>query len=51
MLSLIDADEVSGVALDQGRQAMEHCINKLDDSMIKETRLHKWSFLQGKNDF
>jgi len=38
---------VTGAALEQGRQAMEHCPNKLDDSMMKETRIHKWSFLQG----
>lgn len=45
---LRDGNEVSYSALDQGRQAMEHCIpTKLDDPSMKSTCLHKWQFLQG----
>lgn len=45
-----DGNDVSYTALDQGRQAMEHCLpTKLNDDVMKTTCLHKWQFLQGKN--
>ncbi|XP_033748042.1 LOW QUALITY PROTEIN: mediator of RNA polymerase II transcription subunit 13-like [Pecten maximus] len=48
LLQLQDGNEVSYQALDQGRQAMEHCPPcKLDDPHMKKSCLHKWQFLQG----
>lgn len=45
---LRDGNDVSYTALDQGRQAMEHCLpTKLNDDVMKTTCLHKWQFLQG----
>ena len=43
-----DGNDVTYLALDQGRQAMEHCPNKLEDSRMKSTCLHNWTFLQGR---
>ena len=45
---LVDGNDITYFALDQGRQAMEHCHpNKLEDPMLKSTCLHKWTYLQG----
>ena len=45
---LSDGNEVTYFALDQGRQAMEHCHpNKLEDNILKATCLHKWTYIQG----
>ena len=46
-----DGNEVTYFALDQGRQAMEHCHpHKLDDNTMKASCLHKWTFIQGRKD-
>lgn len=48
ILQLQDGNDITYMALDLGRQAMEHCSpNKLDDPNHKSTCLHKWQFLQG----
>ncbi|XP_062591831.1 mediator of RNA polymerase II transcription subunit 13-like [Saccostrea cucullata] len=48
VLQLQDGNDITYMALDLGRQAMEHCSpNKLDDPILKATCLHKWQFLQG----
>lgn len=45
---LQDGNEITYFALDQGRQAMEHCHpNKLEDITMKSTCLHKWTYIQG----
>ncbi|KAK3084678.1 hypothetical protein FSP39_017312 [Pinctada imbricata] len=47
LLQIQDGNDTVYTALDQGRQAMDHCpINKPDDS-LKNTCLHKWQFLEG----
>ncbi|KAH3888561.1 hypothetical protein DPMN_012599, partial [Dreissena polymorpha] len=47
IMSLQDCNEVTYFALDQGRQAMDHCPTKLEDNIMKSTCMHKWTFLQG----
>ncbi|KAL4223449.1 Mediator of RNA polymerase II transcription subunit 13-like [Mactra antiquata] len=47
IVHLQDGNDVTYMALDQGRQAMEHCPNKLEDRQMKSTCLHKWTYLQG----
>ena len=51
MSIILDGNDITYMALDLGRQAMEHCSpNKLDDPNHKSTCLHKWQFLQGNRD-
>lgn len=48
LLQLQDGNEAMYSALDHGRQAMEHCPNKLDDNPeLRRTCIHKWTLLQG----
>lgn len=45
LLTVVDGNEAAYAALEQGRQAMEHCSpTKMEDAALKASTLHKWPY-------